>query len=77
MEWKEGSQVWKYMLENKDLVEQFLWWEPKGGNVSILFDNWTNLGSLFKHHSDTHTCYGIRDIGDFLAVDGWDFQIMQ
>jgi len=48
VQWKWGSQLWKNMSMNKDIIEQHLWWEPRGGTSSIWFDNWTRLGPLFS-----------------------------
>uniref|UniRef100_A0A0V0IRF8 Putative ovule protein n=1 Tax=Solanum chacoense TaxID=4108 RepID=A0A0V0IRF8_SOLCH len=77
MECKGGSQVWKYMLENRDLLEQAIWWEPKGGTSSIWFENWTNLGPLVKHQSEGHTCHVMRDVEEFLNEEGWNYDEMQ
>jgi len=30
-----GSQVWKYMLENREVFEHNMWWEPNRGSSSI------------------------------------------
>lgn len=69
---KGGSQVWKYMLKNRGRLEQFLWWEPKGGTSNKWYDNWTNLGPLYLRQSDVHTCHPMRDIGEILTEEGWN-----
>lgn len=75
--WKRGSQVWKHMLENRVLIENHLWWEPKNGSSTIWYDNWSNLGPLHLHQSDFCTCYPMRDISDFLTEDGWNFSVLE
>ncbi|KAH0682950.1 hypothetical protein KY290_021538 [Solanum tuberosum] len=65
------------MLENRDLLEQAIWWEPKGGTSSSWFENWTNLGPLFKHQSEGHTCHIMRDVEEFLNEEGWNYDEMQ
>lgn len=39
--WKigAGSQVWKKMLQDIDLVEHQILWKIRGGNVNIWFGN--------------------------------------
>lgn len=46
--WKGGSQVWKMMLKNRDILENNLWWEPRGGSTNIWYENWTKLGPLHQ-----------------------------
>lgn len=46
VEWKGGSQTWKYMIEARNYVDQEIWWEPKSGNANIWYDNWRQLGAL-------------------------------
>lgn len=77
VQWKGGSQVWKQMLENREIIEQNLWWEPKGGTSSIWFDNWTSLGPLFLHPTEVHGCHSLDDIEVFLKDSGWDYNSMQ
>ncbi|KAK4737149.1 hypothetical protein R3W88_000846 [Solanum pinnatisectum] len=77
VQWKGGSQIWKHMLENRDVIEQHLWWEPKGGTSSIWYDNWTNLGPLHLHQLDSPTCHPTRDIDDLFNEDGWDFDALR
>lgn len=43
VEWKRGSLTWKYMLEDRDLIDQHIWWEPKCGHSSIWYDNCSQL----------------------------------
>ncbi|KAH0743071.1 hypothetical protein KY290_031064 [Solanum tuberosum] len=64
-----GSQVWKYMLENRERLEQHLRWEPKGGTSNMLYDNKTNLGPLYLCKSYVHTCHPMRDIGEILTEE--------
>ncbi|KAH0685787.1 hypothetical protein KY290_017323 [Solanum tuberosum] len=28
VEWKGGSQTWKYMLQARDSIDQEIWWQP-------------------------------------------------
>lgn len=37
---KGVSQVWKKMLEDRDVIGQEKWWEPIVGSSKIWFDSW-------------------------------------
>lgn len=39
VQWKDGSQIWKKMLEARDAIEQEIWCEPIIGTSNIWFDN--------------------------------------
>ncbi|WMV30576.1 hypothetical protein MTR67_023961 [Solanum verrucosum] len=43
VQWKDGSQLWKNMLQNRDDIEKFIWWEPKGGTSTICKRNYGTL----------------------------------
>lgn len=77
VQWRGGSQQWKGILIQREKVEQNLWWEPKGGTSTIWYDNWTNLGPLFKNPSEVVSCHPLRDISNFLTEDGWNLEVMQ
>ncbi|KAG5630104.1 hypothetical protein H5410_001821 [Solanum commersonii] len=32
VQWKGASQVWNLMLENREVQDQNIWWERKGGS---------------------------------------------
>lgn len=49
------------MLQNGDIIEQGLWSEPRGGTITVWFDNWTNLGRLFKYPSEMPTCHDFNE----------------
>ncbi|KAH0685852.1 hypothetical protein KY284_016405 [Solanum tuberosum] len=65
------------MLENREIIEQHLWWEPKGGTSTIWYDNWSTLGPLHLLPLESQTCHPMRDIEEFLTTDGWDFENMK
>ncbi|XP_070054341.1 uncharacterized protein [Nicotiana tomentosiformis] len=45
--WRQGSRVWKKMLQMRDEVEHQMWWQLKSGNSYFWFDNWTGLGAHY------------------------------
>lgn len=50
-----------------DIIEQKLWYKPRGGTTTVWFDNWTNL---FKHPLEIPTFYDSKEIGDLLTSEG-------
>ncbi|KAH0745167.1 hypothetical protein KY285_006824 [Solanum tuberosum] len=42
-----GSQVWKKMLQARELVEHQILWHIRRGSSSLWHDNWTGLGDLY------------------------------
>lgn len=65
------------MLHNRNCIEQHLWWEPKGGSVTIWYDNWTMLDPLYNHQSEVVSCHPLTEIGVFMNEAGWDYEEMQ
>lgn len=65
------------MINCREEVEQYLWWEPKSGNSSIWFENWSNLGPLYLHQSETHSCHPLKDISEFITEEGWNYGKMK
>lgn len=39
-----ASQVWRKMIQIRDVMEHNIWWQFKAGSSSFLFDNWTKMG---------------------------------
>lgn len=75
-QWKGGTQLWKFMLLNREYLEEHIWWEPKGETVSIWYDNWTRLGPLY-HLQPQHSYYPIIGVDIFMTDEGWDYEEMK
>ncbi|XP_019229533.1 PREDICTED: uncharacterized protein LOC109210559 [Nicotiana attenuata] len=45
--WREGSHVWRKMLECRDLIEHQIIWKLRMGSSVFWYDNWTGLGALY------------------------------
>ncbi|XP_019240115.1 PREDICTED: uncharacterized protein LOC109220106 [Nicotiana attenuata] len=45
--WREGSHVWRKMLECRDLIEHQIFWKLRMGSALFWYDNWTELGALY------------------------------
>lgn len=44
---RNGSHVWRKMLECRDIIEHQILWQPKMGSALFWFENWTGLGALY------------------------------
>lgn len=77
VQWKGGSQQWKFILQNRDCIEKYLWWEPKRGSSTVWYDNWTSLGPLHTLQLDISSCHPLIDIEVFLKDTGWDYIEME
>lgn len=64
------------MLQNRDDIEKFIWWEPKGGTSAVWYDNWTQLGPLYTYQIEVQTCHSLMDIEFFMKEVGWDYDSM-
>lgn len=78
VQFKGGSQLWKFILEARDKMEKNIWWEPRNGNCSVWYDNWNKLGPLFKI-MDTNFSYdrGIDEINFFMHRGEWNQERIQ
>ncbi|XP_059281358.1 uncharacterized protein LOC132035056 [Lycium ferocissimum] len=47
IQWKQGSQTWKNMIQARELIEHQIWWQLGMGNSQFWFDNWTGMGALY------------------------------
>ncbi|XP_060170583.1 uncharacterized protein LOC132601519 [Lycium barbarum] len=74
VQWRGGSQIWKRMLEARELVDQHIWWEPRSGECNVWQDNWTKLGCL-KHIMPLQD--DIAELNVFMTDARWDFQKLQ
>ncbi|XP_059315804.1 uncharacterized protein LOC132066519 [Lycium ferocissimum] len=73
VQWKGGSQVWKKMLEARDQMDHFIWWEPRSGSCDSWEDNWTRLGPLREVSSSDHN---LEEVAELMDSEGWDLQKM-
>lgn len=78
VEWNGGSQVWKFMLEARNQVDQEILWEPRYGNSSIWFDNWTKLGALHYYLPigvDNH--YHLEEVKSLMTQGVWNKELLE
>ncbi|KAG5631251.1 hypothetical protein H5410_002968 [Solanum commersonii] len=78
VEWKMGSLTWKYMLEARDLIDQYIWWEPKCGHSNIWYDNSSQLGALnYILHIDTARHVQLEEVKHCFLNEEWNYDLLQ
>ncbi|XP_049414633.1 uncharacterized protein LOC125877356 [Solanum stenotomum] len=76
VEWRGGSQVWKLMLQARDFMDQEIWWEPRNGQCSVWFDNWTQLGALHYYLPINHDHGQLEEVQQLMLVEGWNNNLL-
>ncbi|XP_060216573.1 uncharacterized protein LOC132644045 [Lycium barbarum] len=77
VQWKGGSQTWKFMLEARDEMEQHIWWEPNDGSSSVWFENWSKIGALHdKLPSHFHIDGTVEELEELMDGDHWNIRRM-
>ncbi|XP_060190654.1 uncharacterized protein LOC132619919 [Lycium barbarum] len=78
VQWKGGSQVWKAMIEDRDNIEQEIWWEPRSGTANVWFDNLTKPGALYHIIPDDFVIdEGVQDVKELMLQVGWNIGKLQ
>lgn len=71
--WRDGSHVWRKMLECRDLIEHQILWKPNMGSALFWFENWTGIGALYFVTTPDFVCdESIQNIYDVVVNDQWD-----
>ncbi|KAH0704871.1 hypothetical protein KY289_009947 [Solanum tuberosum] len=78
--WKPGgggSQVWKKMLQARDLIEHQILWKMERGSVSVWHDNWTGLGDLYTITREEFQCDDTyKTVRDLTRQGEWDTEVL-
>ncbi|XP_019240114.1 PREDICTED: uncharacterized protein LOC109220105 [Nicotiana attenuata] len=71
--WREGSHVWRKMLECRDLIEHQIIWKLRMGSSLFWYDNWTGLGALyFLVPQDFGIDEGIQNVYELVENGAWN-----
>ncbi|XP_070045157.1 uncharacterized protein LOC142163852 [Nicotiana tabacum] len=71
--WKQGSHIWRKMLECRDEIEHKIVWKPRMGSSLFWFDNWTRLGALyFVTPPDFYCDESVHNVYDVIVYGSWD-----
>lgn len=78
VKWKGGSHLRKKMLENRSVLENVIWWEPKSGTANIWFDNWTQLGPIFLQVLEGISIDETSEnVAELMQGEQWNYSKMQ
>ncbi|WMV51732.1 hypothetical protein MTR67_045117 [Solanum verrucosum] len=65
-----ASQAWRSMINGREEVEPYIWWQLKNGNSSFWFDNWTNFGALYYTEGEL-AVEEEREVNTFADTGSW------
>lgn len=61
----------------RDSIDQEIWWEPKKGQSSIWYDNWTQLGALHYYLPISRISNSdMEDVNQLMNQGEWDNDIL-
>ncbi|XP_055814563.1 uncharacterized protein LOC129884258 [Solanum dulcamara] len=72
VQWKQGSQTWKRMLEARDLIEHQIWWQVRKGDSLFWLDNWTGLGALYYINPGNTYDASIQNVNEMIVQGRWN-----
>ncbi|WMV60306.1 hypothetical protein MTR67_053691 [Solanum verrucosum] len=73
-----GSQVWKKMLQARELVEHQILWQIRRGSSPLWHDNWTGLGDLYTiTGEDFEWDNRYENIDDITNGDEWNEEVVR
>ncbi|XP_070049453.1 uncharacterized protein [Nicotiana tomentosiformis] len=71
--WKQGSHVWRKLIECRDIIEHQIGWHPKMGSALFWYENWTGLGALyFSVPPDFGIDETINNVSDVVDEGTWN-----
>nr|XP_009608433.1 uncharacterized protein LOC104102441 [Nicotiana tomentosiformis] len=70
---KNGSHVWRNMIECKDHIRHQIAWQPKMGSSLFWFENWTGLGALYFITPPDFFCdESVQNVWEVVQSGAWD-----
>ncbi|XP_075083560.1 uncharacterized protein LOC142167295 [Nicotiana tabacum] len=70
---KNGSHVWRKMIECRDHIEHQIAWQPKMGSSLFWFENWTRLGGLYFITPPDFFCdESVQNVWKVVRSRAWD-----
>ncbi|XP_070041212.1 uncharacterized protein [Nicotiana tomentosiformis] len=78
VQFKQGSHVWRKMLEAMEEVEHELLWKMKSKSLNIWHENWTGLGELYNvippkfHINEEH-----QEVDELREENAWNDQMLE
>nr|XP_009757417.1 PREDICTED: uncharacterized protein LOC104210257 [Nicotiana sylvestris] len=70
---RNGSHIWRKMLECRDSIEHQILWQPKMGSALFWFENWTGLGDLYFITPPDFFCdESVQNVNEVLNGRNWN-----
>ncbi|XP_019246545.1 PREDICTED: uncharacterized protein LOC109226206 [Nicotiana attenuata] len=77
VQFREGSHVWRQMLNAREEVEHEILWELKSGTTNIWHKNWTGLGALYHVlPEDFPINEDLQEVAELRHGEAWDDQLL-
>ncbi|XP_016507995.1 uncharacterized protein LOC107825634 [Nicotiana tabacum] len=77
VQFRQGSHVWRKMLEAREEVEQEILWEINMGSTNVWHENWTGLGALYYIVPNDYTINeDIQEVAELRVDDTWDEHLL-
>ncbi|XP_009625565.1 uncharacterized protein [Nicotiana tomentosiformis] len=78
VQFREGSHVWRKMLEAREEIEHEILWELNRGTTNIWHENWTGLGALYHAvPSDFDTNENLQEVIELREGYDWNYQMLE
>lgn len=75
--WDTGqSLVWKHMMTNKGLAENYISWKLRSGSCCFWWDDWLGIGALAQHRI-VGTRPGSTKVSQFLIDGRWNEEMIR
>nr|XP_009596356.1 uncharacterized protein LOC104092452 [Nicotiana tomentosiformis] len=73
VQFREGSHIWRRMLNAREEVEHEILWEMKSRTTNIWHENWTGLGSLYHVlHPDFPINEELQEVAELRQGESWN-----
>nr|XP_016450038.1 PREDICTED: uncharacterized protein LOC107774897 [Nicotiana tabacum] len=77
VQFRQGSHVWRKMLEAREEVEHEILWEMNRGSTNIWHENWTGLGALYHIVPNDYTINeDMQEVAELRVDDTCDEQLL-
>nr|XP_009595805.1 uncharacterized protein LOC104092031 [Nicotiana tomentosiformis] len=77
VQFRQGSHVWRKMLEAREEVEHEILREMNRGSTNVWHENWTDLGALYHIVPNDYTINeDMQEVAELRVDDTWDEQLL-
>ncbi|XP_018625202.2 uncharacterized protein [Nicotiana tomentosiformis] len=78
VQFRQGSHIWRQMLNVRQDMDHEIWWEMKCGTTNIWHENWTGLGALYHVvPPNFHSNEDLQEVAYLRQRDDWNVQLLE